>query len=46
VVFVSSDLKEVLEVADRVQIIVAGRTRELLENKGLNAQQVLAKCYQ
>ncbi|MBQ8074199.1 MAG: sugar ABC transporter ATP-binding protein [Clostridia bacterium] len=45
VLFVSSDLKEVLEVADRVQIIVAGETRETLENRNLNTQQVLACCY-
>ena len=45
VVFVSSDLKEVMEVADRIQIISAGRTRELLENNGLTARQVLSCCY-
>ncbi len=45
VVFVSSDLKEVMEVADRIQIISAGRTRELLENDGLTSRQVLSCCY-
>ncbi len=45
VVFVSSDLKEVMETADRILIISAGRTRELLENDGLTSQQVLSCCY-
>ncbi|HYE09334.1 MAG TPA: sugar ABC transporter ATP-binding protein [Patescibacteria group bacterium] len=45
VVFVSSDLKEVLEVADNIQIMANGRTKELLKNNGLAAEQVLACCY-
>lgn len=45
VVFVSSDLKEVLEVADNIQIIANGRTKELLKNNALTAEQVLACCY-
>lgn len=45
VVFVSSDLKEVLEVADNIQIMANGRTKELLINNGLTAEQVLACCY-
>ncbi|MDR3173778.1 MAG: sugar ABC transporter ATP-binding protein [Treponema sp.] len=45
VVFVSSDLKEILEVADRVQIIVRGRSRECFENKHLSAETVLRRCY-
>lgn len=45
VVFVSSDLKEVLEVADNIQIMAGGYTKELLENNGLTAEQVLACCY-
>jgi ribose transport system ATP-binding protein len=45
VVFVSSDLKEVLEVADNIQIMANGRTKELLKNDGLAAEQVLACCY-
>ena len=45
VVFVSSDLKEVMEIADKIQIISAGRTRELLENDGITSQQVLSCCY-
>jgi ABC-type sugar transport system ATPase subunit len=45
VVFVSSDLKEVLEATDNVLIIANGRTRELFANDGLTAEQVLACCY-
>lgn len=45
VVFVSSDLKEVLEVADNVLIMANGKTKELFENDGLTAEQVLAGCY-
>ncbi|MBQ9263394.1 MAG: sugar ABC transporter ATP-binding protein [Clostridia bacterium] len=45
VVFMSSDLKEVMEIADRIQIISGGRSRELLENDGITSQQVLACCY-
>jgi ribose transport system ATP-binding protein len=45
VVFVSSDLKEILEVADRVQIIVRGQSRECFENNHLGAETVLSRCY-
>jgi ribose transport system ATP-binding protein len=45
VVFVSSDLKEILEVADRVQIIARGQSRECFENKHLSAETVLSRCY-
>jgi ribose transport system ATP-binding protein len=45
VVFVSSDIKELLEVVDRVQIIVRGQSRECFENDGLNAETVLSRCY-
>ncbi|HML37339.1 MAG TPA: sugar ABC transporter ATP-binding protein [Bacillota bacterium] len=45
VVFVSSDLKEMLEVADNVLIMAHGRTKELIVNDGLTAEQVLASCY-
>jgi ribose transport system ATP-binding protein len=46
VVFVSSDLKEVLEVADNIQVMSNGCTKELLKNNGLAAEQVLAYCYE
>lgn len=45
VVFVSSDLKEVLEIADNIQVIANGRTKELLKNDSLTAEQVLSCCY-
>jgi ribose transport system ATP-binding protein len=45
VVFVTSDLKEMLEVADSIVIMANGRTWERLENKGLTAEQVLGYCY-
>ena len=45
IIFVSSDLKEVMEIADRIQIISSGRTRELLENNGITSRQVLSCCY-
>ncbi|MDR1899265.1 MAG: sugar ABC transporter ATP-binding protein [Treponema sp.] len=45
VVFVSSDLKELLEVVDRIQIIVRGRSRECFENNHLTAETVLSRCY-
>ena len=46
VVFVSSDLKEVLEVADQVQVIAGGRSRQCFENSALTAERVLACCYE
>lgn len=45
VVFVSSDLKELLEVADTVQIIAQGTSRECFENRNLSAETVLSHCY-
>lgn len=45
IVFVSSDLKEVLEIADNIQIMAAGKTGEFLKNENLTAEQVLAYCY-
>lgn len=45
VVFVSSDLKEVLEATDNVQVMAGGRTKERFVNDGLTAEQVLACCY-
>ena len=45
VVFVSSDLKEVLDVADNILIIAGGRSKELMPNVNLSSPQVLASCY-
>ena len=46
VLYVSSDLPELLETADRILIVACGRTEEWLENQALTAQQVLARCYE
>ena len=46
VVYVSSDLNEVLEVADTVQVMVQGRTLSPMANEGLTSRQLLALCYQ
>lgn len=45
VVFVSSDLKEILDVADNIQIIREGRTTVLLHNENLSSEEVLSHCY-
>ncbi len=45
VVYVSSDLKEILEVADRILIMSGGCTKEILENQDLSSNDVLACCY-
>lgn len=45
VVYVSSDLKEILEVADNILIMVRGRTAQLLKNENLTSNEVLAYCY-
>ncbi len=46
VVFVSSDLKEVLEVADNVQVVAGGRSKQRFHNSALTAEQVLACCFE
>jgi ribose transport system ATP-binding protein len=45
VVFVSSDLKEVLEISDSIQVMAAGRTKERFINENLTAEQILRCCY-
>lgn len=45
VVFVSSDLKELLDVADHIQVIREGVTTVCLENQGLTTEEVLSHCY-
>jgi len=45
IIFVSSDLKEVLEVADSIQILSHGKTKDLFKNEGLTSEQVLKCCY-
>ena len=46
VVYVSSDLKEILEVADTIQLVVQGETRQLLVNENLATTEVLSYCYE
>lgn len=46
VVFVSSDLKEVLDICDNVLIMANGRTKVQFENSSLTAEEVLACCYE
>lgn len=46
VLYVSSDLKELLEVADNILVTSRGRTRTCWKNQNLTAQQVLACCYE
>ena len=46
VIFVSSDLQEVLDVADSILILTEGRTTRLLKNEHLTSEQVLSHCYE
>ena len=46
VLYVSSDLTEVLEVADEVAVMVRGTVRAVFENDGLTRERVLACCYE
>ena len=46
VLYVSSDLKELLEVADNILVMSRGRTGSCWKNEHLTAQQVLACCYE
>lgn len=45
IVYVTSDLKEMLEVADNILIMAQGRTWELIPNHNVTAKQVLKYCY-
>jgi ribose transport system ATP-binding protein len=45
VIFVSSDLRELLETADTIQIISRGRSGNCFENSGVGAEEVLSLCY-
>ncbi len=46
IVFVSSDLQEVLSISDNIVVMVNGKTSDLLENDGITSEQVLSICYQ
>ncbi len=46
VLYVSSDLTELLEVADEVAVMAYGKVRKTFENKDLKPAEVLACCYE
>jgi len=46
IVYVTSDLQEMLEIADNILIIANGKTWELLPNINLTSEQILHLCYQ
>jgi ribose transport system ATP-binding protein len=46
IVFVSSDLKEVLDISDTVNVIANGKTKAKLPNHQLSSEQVLSLCYE
>lgn len=46
VLYVSSDLTELLEVADEVAVMAYGRVRKTFENKDLKPTDVLVCCYE
>lgn len=46
VVYVSSDLTELLEVADQIEVMAAGRIVRSLKNQDLQPEHVLACCYE
>lgn len=46
VLYVSSDLTELLEVADTVSVMAAGRIVKTFPNQGLTQEAVLACCYE
>ena len=46
VLYVSSDLTELLEVADEVAVMAYGKVRNTFENKDLKPTDVLACCYE
>jgi len=46
IIFVTSDLQEMLETADNILIIANGKTWELLPNIHLTSEQILHLCYE
>ncbi|MDY0290326.1 MAG: sugar ABC transporter ATP-binding protein [Sphaerochaeta sp.] len=46
IVFVTSDLQEMLEIADNILIMANGKTWELLPNTNLTSEQILHLCYE
>lgn len=46
IIFVTSDLQEMLEIADNILVIANGKTWELLPNIHLTSEQILHLCYE
>lgn len=46
VLFVSSDLTELLEAADTIAVMAAGKIVRTFENTGLQPEEILACCYE
>jgi ABC-type sugar transport system ATPase subunit len=46
VIYVSSDLAEILEVADEIAVMAAGKIVKKFENSGLTQEMILACCYE
>jgi ribose transport system ATP-binding protein len=46
IVFVTSDLKEMLEIADNILIIANGKTHELIPNHNIDSKKILHYCYE
>lgn len=46
IVVVSSDIDEMLNIADNIVVIVNGETQACLKNENLTSRQILAICYQ
>jgi ribose transport system ATP-binding protein len=45
IVYVTSDLLEMLEIADNILIMANGRTHELIENNNIDSKTILQYCY-
>ncbi|SEP78974.1 ribose transport system ATP-binding protein [Virgibacillus subterraneus] len=45
VIFVSSDINEILEISDRVLVFSEGKTVSVLENHNLTTNEILDICY-
>lgn len=46
VLYVSSDLTELLEVADEIAVMASGKIRKIFPNKNLKPANILACCYE
>jgi ribose transport system ATP-binding protein len=46
IVYVTSDLQEMLEIADNILIMANGRTHELIPNHNINSEEILHYCYE